>query len=374
MDGYSLRFRQPDGTPLPRIDVDPQVTDIAYQTGPGGFTVMSVGMVPGFNRPFAGTLDPPQLIPPFADCTLYTGVRPLFRGWAVEFDDDDPVMSTGVVVEGYGTGAAMENNWNRSTSTATSTSGAVLESILISGAPHLRIGKGDDWQNPGVSHTLNDFYKMTPGEVVDQLTQEGALDGSIVDFYVYEDLIARLIKRITPTQPEYRIPFDRRVRRNRNYRGAYGAATVEFGTSSFTLTVESYNEQFEREFGIQRFAFLPVGGLTSGSATSFRDTRLANAAGPAVAFTINRTDGEGMERWDGGVQPYELVRAGEWVGVGDAEPLPIVATTVDLTGRTLTVEVGAPSPHIPRNTNLKERDWLRKLARLISPLSGGRTR
>lgn len=376
MDGYSLRFRTPNGTPLQTIDINPLVTTVEYSTGQGGYTVMSVGMVPGLDRPVTGTLDPPQIIPPFADVTLYKGTRPIWRGMVVEFADDDPSMTTGFVAEGYGTGAYMASNWSRATTTGASTSGVVLSTILVATTPKLRPGQGDEWQNPGVTHSLNDFYKMTAGEIIDQITKEGAIDGSLVDFYVWDDLIARLIKRRTPAQPEYRIQFDRRVRRSRDYRTAYGAAMIEFlvGGSTITLTAESYSPAFESEFGIQRFRFVPAGKMTAEGAVAYRDAQLANSAGATVSFTITRDGGDGMERWDGGMQPFELVRAGEWVKVGDDLPLPIVATSVDLTNRSLTIELGAPSPYMPKNFFVKQRSLSDTWRRLINPVVGGRMR
>lgn len=375
MDLFTARLFQPppDLTPLPDLDLNPRVTDLRWTSGlPGGFLALEVGMRAAHERPVVGHIPDPIDVPPFAHVEVWQGLTLCWEGRVMEMQDA-PGGVVGFTAEGYM--SALSDDWSRSTSITSVTTGAALESVLASAAPLIRRGHSEQWVDPGVTHAggLNEFYKRTPGEMVDQVTRQGSVVAAPVDFYILGRRTAYLLSRSAGADPDYWLPFDHRVSRRRNYRPVYGAVTVEYGDSATgTLTAESSDGTFADRYGLIRRLLIPAGNVSAGAATALRDTELARRQEPEITYTI-AVGSDGLERLSGQPQPFYAILPGETVRVADDPTQAIVGVTVDANGRTATVELGYLSPALPKNHRRAEREATAQQRRMIAP-NGGRTR
>lgn len=264
------------------------------------------------------------------------------------------------------------------TSTATVMSGAALQTIVNAYAPFLRVGNAEQFVDPNVTHAggLAEWTRMTPAEVVDQIVKEGNSDGAPVDIAVWDNLTLWCVPRIEPAMPQYRLPFDPSTIAWEEDCGAMAnRALAEYGTGAGgTQVAEAETVGFLDRWGFSRKVLIPAGDITEGAAIALRNRELTTRSTPEISVAISLEDGEGLTMFSGIEQPQELVHSLEWVQVGTEPAQPIVGTTFDATARSLTVELGAPSALLPHNMNLRERNAVARIERLINPVSGGRTR
>lgn len=362
--------------PLADLDINADITDLRWSTTVNGFGDLECGMDAGGPWPVVGYLPEPVNVPLRAHVEVWAGSRIVYEGRVRRRRRGPGGLFTGFTCEGYL--AHLSDGWNDSETTASVTSGEALQQIVTMFAPYLRVGTAEQFIDPGVTHSggLAEWTRMTPGEVVDQIIKEGDSDGNAIDIAVWENRTLWCVPRVTPSTPHYRLPFDESVVTWEDDAGSMAShVTVEYGDGSGgTLTVEAETTGFLSTHGFVRNLLIPAGDITSAAAVALRDRELTTRATPDVSATVSLIDGEMLPLFSGAEQPQALVRALEWVQVGDEPMQIIVGTTHDATARSLTLELGQPSPLLPKNTNLREREAVARMARLINPLSGGRDR
>lgn len=362
--------------PLADMDLNADITDLRWTTGATGYLDLECGLAAGSLWPVIGYLPTPVDIPFRAHVEVGYGSRVVYEGRVRRRRRGPGGLFTGFTAEGYL--AHLGDNWNRSTATSSVQSGAALQQVAQSTSPFLRFGNAEQFVEPAVTHSggLNEFRRMTAGEVADQLIKEGNSNGQPVDVAVWERLTLWCLPRTAPTSPHYRIPFDPGLVAWEEDCGRMAShATVEYGDGvTGTLTAEAETSGFLDAWGFTRKVLIPAGDISAVAGLALRDRTLTDGATPEITALISLEDGEGLRLFSGVEQPQELVRALEWVQVG-TEPLQvIVGTTHDATARSLAVELGNPSPYLPRNQNIRETLAVARLVRKIDPTSGGRTR
>ena len=362
--------------PLADMDLNADVTDLRWTTNANGFADLECGLDAGALWPVVGYLPKPIDVPFRAHVEVWYGSRIVYEGRVRRRRRGPGGLFVGFTCEGYL--AHLNDNWNRSTSTTSVLSGAALQQVAQSTSPHLRFGNADQFVEPNVTHAggLNEWRRMTGGEVADQLIKEGNGDGYEVDVAVWENRTLWCLPRTEPATPDYRIPFDPRVVAWEEDCGRMAShATTEYGDGATgTLTAEAETSGFLDAWGFTRKVLIPAGDISAAAATALRDRTLTTGATPEIAALISLENAEGLRLFSGVEQPQELVRSLTWVEVGTEPQQVIVGTTFDATARALAVELGSPSPYLPRNQNIRETLAVARLIRKIDPLSGGRTR
>lgn len=357
-------------------DINPEVTSLEVTTvNPGGYGALNVGMQafltdgpgPDYTR-----METPAWLPPRAHVELYAGSFPVFEGAVMVVNKNSSGRADGFIAEGYGI-TSVNDNFIESVEVTPKTSGVILAEALRDAATLLRIGP--TYVDPGVLHLKSEFHAMFPGDVINQIIREGGaaysgvvsnaggasgdVSNGVWDFLVYEGRQVVFRPRIppagTPDDPiPYHVPYDDRITSwVEDYHKLVGQVAIRYklasGATTLTPRVPGFGtapyQAFKDQFGFMRAAVVEGGTMTDAGATTFAGTFLAQRSQPSYAVRLVRAQQQGMEQTGGPDIPPYLVRAGEWVSIGDQLPLPIVQTTYDAFSEVLTVDCGDALPH-----------------------------
>lgn len=377
---FHLRVCQPlspqHQTPIPTtyVDIDPLVTSMQFTTvNPGGFGALNVGMqaflTDSAAGPDYGRLDVPIHIPPRAHVELYAGTGALmFAGAVMTLNKNSSGQADGFIAQGYGL-VAVNDDYITSTEITPKTSGVILAEALGDAAPLLNIGP--NFVDPGVYHLKSEFHGLAPADIINQIIREGGavysgivsnaggasgdVSNGVWDFLVYENRTVIFQPRVAPADIDYLIGFDDRVQWVEDYNKLVGQVGIRFtnldgnGATALTPRFPAINDPlylaFISQFGFMRAAVLEGGRLRSQSAGIFAQNFIAARSQPSYAVRISRAQQQGMERGGYVDMPPYLVRAGQWVQIGDQQPLPIVQTTYDAFSEVALYDCGDALPH-----------------------------
>lgn len=362
-------------------DLNPDVTQLSYSTGPGGFNGLTVGLRdPGL--PQFGFLPQPVALRGFNHVVLERNGVLVWEGRIMR-----PPLTGGEVssftAQGYGT-AALTDDWYASADGTKVSAGPLLAEILALTAPLLTVSPiADEFVDTGIQYARSDFNGLPPSQVVQRMSTDGGGQGggdALWDFLVYNGRRATFTPRVAPpslpglaansaaTGPMYWIDFDSTVVWDPDYTDCVGDVTVA-DSAVPPLTYQAVSSTFADRFGFMRRVYLPLGTVDATVGTQHARTYLALHEIPMVACTVTRDAWCGLRLADGAEGPLELVRAGQWMQVGTETPVMIVGTQVDANAGTLTV-----------NANNFSRDYLLQMLTLenmtrlislgLSPLSG----
>ncbi len=395
---YSLAFYTPlpERAPTSLLSLDTQISALRFATTlPGGFTGCSVSL----NKGAAGAEQRGYLIRqgdvrPFGHVEVHSGGALLYAGRVVQTTRPGGVVET-ITCEGYGLSAVQDQYWS-SQDTSQQTALTLLKKVMLATVPLLRLStQADQAVDSGVLHTGLEFNGQTPGYILNQFVTEGGNLNIVWDYGVYEDQVLWFKPRAAPDVPDYLVPFDSDVEWTEDYRQMYSGCTVSYqdsllqqptvlptvggqtpsvlpvsaggsttsGAGSTSVTPLAINPTFLDDVGLDRSVQIQGNTMTPFAATQYRDTFLQTAASPLIAAKITRTGGRMIGTIGGGLIPAYLVRAGQWVQVGDQTPLCVVATDVDAVAGSVTIELGAPSPNLP--------NFLTQIATQVGTLAAG---
>lgn len=318
--------------------VDTDVTQLQYTTAlPGGFQALSIGLRDR-RRPQFSYLPRDIGRRGFAHLVLTAGSATVWEGRVMQQRLIGGEVR-GLTAKGYGL-TATTDNWYGSSGGSGTTAGTVLLDVLRQAAGLLHVGS--DFNDSGIAHVPADFDGMAPNQVIDQLSKEGGGGSSnaLMDWAVWENRTASFMPRLATPQPTYVIPWEGppdTVEQDEDYDPVYGSVSVRYTPSGGTVTTTAakVNPDFLGLYGVSRSQLVQGSTLSAAAATQLRDTIATLAAAPALATTITRTRGRGMERPGGAEQAPWLVRAGEWVQIGAEPPLIITQTSFDANAKTL---------------------------------------
>lgn len=358
--------------PLAEMGLSSDVTTLRYTTNANGYGDLDVGMDGGIPYPVVGYLPQPINLPLRAHVEIWYGSVRTYQGRVIRRQRGPGGLFTGFAAQGYW--SALNDGWLNSSSTVDITSGDALIAALAAAATYIRVGNDEQFIDPGIVHVdgLSEWRYMTPGEMANQIAQEGNSDGQPVDIGVWDGPRLWCLPRVAPDVPTYRIGFDPSVVSWEDDCSRMAShIVVQYGNNN-DLTSEAETADFYDRNGFTSRMFIPAGDIRLAAATAFRNSELTVRAQPDVTAMLSLVDGEGLRLLSGAEQPPELVRSLEWVQVGDEPLQPIVGTVFDATAKTLSVELGNPSPYLPRNANIREMTAVAQLMRGIDPVSGGR--
>jgi hypothetical protein len=367
----------PGMQPLPTIDINPDVTALRWTTqDPGGYGTLEVGLR-DWAAPAFGLLPEPAQVPLFGHVEVYAGHALVWEGRVVMR------RRAGGLVRGFRAvgylASAGNDDWFASTDTTPITMGTALRTIAAVAAPLWRLGTGDEFEDPGTSDALANYNRMTPAQVVEQMCRTGA-DGVAWSALMYAGRRLRFVARRAPVTPTYAVPFDATVETwDEDAEGLYGAVTLAYTAGGVeTLTEELVADGFVDRYGLARRALVAGGEISADAAGSFAAAWLAQRGVPEVSASIARAYDaahawRGLELADGGERPPWLVRAGEWVRVGDEPARPLSATAFDANRRLGTFSLGA-LPLDPAAWFARLFEVTGALLTKTDPVTGGRVR
>lgn len=258
---------------------------------------------------------------------------------------------TQITVTGYGI-CGLNDDWYKNNEVNVSSdvsqiqatqksAGSIIQDVLRSCAPLIRIAGGGDFQDPGTIYIPGSFYGQTPAQILEAITKVGSSQNVVWDFTVYEDRRLTLKPRVLSGAPDYTLPFDKTTTVTSDFNSIAGQARVEFQLPDWDTTDkgllipdhngnyqtgDKLNNNFKKLYGFLRKVYIKAGTMTGPSANQFRDTYLVVNQNPIVSGQIVREKGRGFEVSTGTEVPTYMVRAGQWVQVGDKTPLVIVQT------------------------------------------------
>ncbi len=210
----------------------------------------------------------------------------------------------------------------------------------------------------GVLYTPLTYWGKQPSTIIDALAKHGmgsatVVDNAPYDWQVYEGRIATFPPRVAPLRveqcppgtfgPTYHIDFDKDdIDWDPDYSDIASAVLVKYanGTPPVATSVTSSNRAVFDTYGIIRSVPLEGGTLSDPQAAQLALTYLALHSQPLVSVTIRRHGGKGLRRADGSETPPQNVRAGEWVQVGDQEPVILLSTAYNWTSMEWTATGG----------------------------------
>lgn len=370
---YPHPGRPNDRQRLDHIDLNPDLTGLSWtSTAPGGFARFQAGHN-NYERPLADPLIPRLLhMQDFARIEVTDGALTLWEG-RTEDRDEAPKDRRTLVAAGWGYSAIHDMPYFSDSSTA-STSGVVLKSVIANAAPFIRPASGDLYIDPLVEHAPDEFDAWYPSQVLDQITKEGDDDGNLMDWFVWESRTLWLKPRVAPATADYYLPFDRRYvsdwkRHVKDRRGIVWVDHTVSGIATRTGAVTAAG--FTDEIGFQRGRVLKVGEMPVSVATRLAQTFLAFNSRERYTGVVTIGPDDVLIGAGGRPVPAYMARAGQWVQVGDYDPLMIVVQDYNANARRQKLTLGdrLDSYDVQVARTIRENE-LRKLG--SNPL-GGRT-
>lgn len=358
------------------ISLDPTIVSaIVGSTMPGGFSELSLGLDP--RKPLFGpmpmtSVPDPQEFRAFNDVEMSLGGHLMFRGRIVAPSLVDGVIN-GLSALGYGFSATRDQYYSSSSSSSVTT-GTILASILSDAAPLLSQATGERWTDPGVLHAREEFDTMYLSGVLDQVHREGDVQGNLVDWAVWDLPYLELGARQQPSTPDYVMDFDERVTAwNKNHadiRTGIAVQYTDFTTGTVTTTSIAESSAALARWEVSRTQVLKGGTLTQTAAEALRDTALEQLQWPELRGRITLPwDSVIYRPYGAPVSPY-LIRAGEWLQVGEEESELILTCRHDITEEKTLLSLGTGSGDLGSVIAALQRDT-QKRNEGLNPVTGG---
>lgn len=362
MQPFFLRFYQPLPPVVPYdletlrsdgIALDVRRTSLQWATQlPGGWGQMTAG----FDAEFAiegemrrvGWLDRSVECPPQGYIVVSTPSGGVVYAGRRNKPSYDAGRFRSVEAHGLGTDA-LDDSPLLTFPNISSTSAGVLRYMLGTLQPPMPVGNINQFQDPGVPHSLYEFSDRTPAEVVSQLTKEGGAQNNLFDFTVYGSRVANFVPRIAPSQPDYWLPYDNTTHRTEDDAQLYSTVKVTYttptvnGVAGVATSITQTNPMFYATYGFVRGKVVPGGTLTDEGAAQFAATWLQLHGQPWISITVTRDATRGLELYAGAAQrPSYYARAGEWASVGNEGPFVVIKTQYTAHTDTFTMDIGQP--------------------------------
>lgn len=365
----------------PLLSMGLPVTALSWswdQAGPAG---ASVSFEPRRAAPAVGPLPDPLDVPLRGHIEIMAGGRIVWEGFVRTRERGYGGVVTAVTAVGYAQSLS-DRWWTRSDDDTITgrTSGEVLQTALRELTPWLSPGViGDQWIDPYVNHLggMDDFTKMTVGQIADQIRQAGDTRGREVWIMVMPGRRVWLLPRIAPQEPDYRVAFDHRIGRwTESDEGMAADVAVERGTGgSGTLGPVATNATFLSDRGFAPSVIVNAGDITADAALALRNAELRRRSVPRLSATLNATRDQRtwLSNRHGLPVPYWMPQTAEWVAVAGEALQPIVGVTIDGMAQTATYELGERSMQLPGRLTLVARQTAAQFATQTAP-AGGRLR
>jgi hypothetical protein len=331
--------------PLPKggrsdlTSIDADITSLRWSSSwPGGFNGAVIGYARVVENKYFASLAAPQDIKGFGDIKILAGSHTVFEGRVMLRDRDPSGLVKSCTASGYGL-SATKDNWYYNKDAELVTTGVLLRSVVSTAAPLLRIGTSSQFVDTGVYYAWAEANGKQPAQFLDQICKAGDSAGNPVDYGVWEKRTLWLRSRVPPKNattkkwaPKYRIPHDDTVDLQENFEETVGTVSVQYtppgGTGDATSTAT--DSTFKARYGgLMRGLLIPNSVQNSTAAANLRDTYLARHKEPIVSARVTRSGGRGLELATGGEAAPWLVRAGEYVQIGNERPLVITSADFD---------------------------------------------
>lgn len=283
--------------------------------------------------------------------------------------------------DGRGHGAAGGILWDEpfvSADATLMTSGELLREIITDSAPLVRIGSYDAISDPAGEHAPVEFNDRYPGEILDQLVTEGTIDGYPIAWYIENNRKLILETDVPPSVGTYRVSLDdttldRQSRDDELWTRVRVRYTPSGGVESYTGWSAASKDV--TQYGVARRKTIDGGELTDAAALQIRDAQAAYYGRRRFATSIRRDSGQSLASPIGSqLTPYHRVQANGWIEIEESgEMLPILSTSVDLFGATLTVQCGEERRDYLTALRDREREARRNRAGLNATTSARRT-
>lgn len=341
---FQLLVTSSDGQSISRIDINPDVA-LTWKSGIGGWAECTVGIV-DMDRLVYAYLPTMLDARGFAEVRVMTGGQTCFWG-RLSAPQRPGGHLRAFTAKGHGL-ALLNDDWFRG-GVGSATAGVILRSALSS-ASLLRPAGADVFIDTGVTHTFAEFARRAPAQIVEQLAQEGGLyQGDNVPwwYFVWEDGLHFKPRLCPASGPDYRIPFDSSVVPwEEDYEQVYSDASIVVTLNGVERVITQSNPDVTARYGIRRSPppITAPSGVSAEGASQYLRTWLDAHANPVVSATLTRSYERGLETASGAEREPWRVRAGEWVEVGDEDPLPIMSTSFAAQTGALSITLGPPSP------------------------------
>jgi hypothetical protein len=324
---------------------------------PGGFGGLSLGYSLFAQGLVSGRLGQPIDFVDLGHIQVFAGDEKgflVFEGRVQDIDSPTGLQATAVTATGYGVGtmAATTDMWffqDPYDNEPTIGGGQLLREVLKASAPLLVLGDSDGMYEPGGSYKVSAQSTRFPNQAVDEVIKAGDFQNNQVIFAVYEDRVVQLRPRVPPVDritgeliANCYLPVDRtRIQWRRSGSLMVGAVAVQFAeqdsTSAKHTAVSSELEQTlfrDAHGGLLRGYLVSTSSWTQAQAEFFRDTYLQRYKNAVITCTTTLDNTWPAYDRNGGAIPFYQVRAGDWLIVGDQEPIMITSTRKDLTKQT----------------------------------------
>lgn len=331
---FYLSLYPPIGSPdhrhrLDMVDINPLLTGLSWQTSwPGGFAQLTAGYdlrESALDRPLANPRLPRDMVTrDYAHVLLTDGRLTIWEGRLGE-EDRAPDTRRTLAARGYGYTALSDHPWITTSDTPIGTD-SIVRSVLAEAAPAIRPASSRTFQPPLEERVPAAFAWFHPLQVLDQLHIEGDSQGLRMDWGVWEDRRLHMYPRQTPAIADYWIAYDSRYLADWRYIPPEGGVVYVRHTvdGEEVVTGPVTNPRFVRTVGFQRSIVLSAGEISVDGATRIARTWLQEQSqGRYVGQVVIGPD-DALMAPGGRPVPSYLVRAGQWLQVGDHLPLLIV--------------------------------------------------
>ncbi len=358
----------PSGTRVSWIDINPDMTNLSWTTGPGGFVGINAGFTLSAQSITPRPLESPIAVPPLADARLYAGSEDgfcCFSGRAQKVDSNNSTKVTALIAAGYGTAQGVfGDQWfwvpplptTSSSGTGTGTapkgpddvpmsSGSLLRRMIRQVTSIVQPGDSEQFQDPGGSFTAREQSARYLGQSIDQLMKTGGDGDTDYSYAIWED--RRVVSRpMTPPLdsagrflPDYRLQGDSRVQWTQDWSKLIGGCEVQFtppGGQQASTGADSIRGWASDHGGLMRSALIPGGTMSRQQALAVRSRYLRKYSEPIISGTATIPFDRPMESTTGFPVPAYAYRYSQWIEINE-EPFMIMTTSTDAVQRQTTV-------------------------------------
>jgi hypothetical protein len=338
-----LRKPYPSLRPVPHLDVNPLITNVETETGPGGFLTLRIGLLSdedAFPKIYP-SLESPVDVDYGYHVTAKIGDHVIFEGIVEEIALD----RTGFTATGYGVAAS---NWG--TVDTTSEDRVETQKIALAAAaaiPWWTIGSLPTPDSPSY-RAWSEVQYLSTSQVLDALTKEGS-GGTPWLWHVWEDRVLQIRERTIPTKPTYQLSYDRQVMHVRgNSSEVVDAVRASYRDDNGVPQVTGwlFRDGFDRTSALRREKTVPASGPVS-TMMQYLQTWMAEHSQPRLVGSIRLENGQGLTLASGLEVPGYTVRYGQSVGLegfGERGVTYISRTTCNFSTGAVAIDLDTPSP------------------------------
>jgi hypothetical protein len=338
-----LKTPYPYLRPVPHLDVNPFITNVEVETGPGGFLTLRVGLLQDEDAfpVIYPSLETSIEVDYGYHVTAFVQGQTIFEGIVEEIALD----RTGFIATGYGVAAG---NWG--TTDASDSERVETQKIALAAAKAIEwwtIGEVPSPASPSY-RTWEEVQYMSANQVLDALTKEGS-GGTPWLWHVWEDRVLRVRERSIPSRPTYQLSYDTRVVHVRgNSSEVVDAVRASYRDDNGVAQVTSwiYRDGFDQTSPVRREKTVPASGPV-GTMMQYLQTWMAEHSRPKLTGSIRLDDWQGLTLASGLEVPGYTVRYGETVGFegfGRDNVTYINRTTCNFSTGLVSIDLDTPSP------------------------------